>query len=216
MHLIYQTETRPKSFVVCSEHLVFLALIQRTQPTDSLWTKTNIIKYNVQPTVEFSHHTYVQKVLTHYKRQDIQQGDPNEGIWHQAHYPQPSCLGGQTVVLLLREHHAVQGVLQSEEYQTPCVFGWERKIVAGTIYEPLFEKWITIQRQIAGRERGRIRGLTQHKSIILTTPTGDKLFFYRMKHACEKFDLHSGQLSAVAKGRRPHHKGFTARYVEET
>ena len=165
--------------------------------------------------MELCQNTYVQKILTHYKRQDIQQGDPNEGIWHQAHYPQPSQLGNQTI-LLLREHHAIQGVLQSEEYQMPCVFGWERKFVVGTIYEPLFEKWIRIQRQIAGRERGRIRGLTQHKSIILTTPAGNELFFYRMKHACEKFDLHSGQLSAVAKGRRPHHKGFTARYVEET
>jgi len=165
--------------------------------------------------VELSQNTYVQKVLNYYKIHDIQQGDPNEGIWHRAHYPLPSRSGNQTI-LLLPEHHAVQGVLQSEEYQVPCVFGWERKFVKGTIYGALFEKWIFIQRQTAGRDGGRIRGLTQHKSIILTTPDGKELFFYRMKHACEKFDLHSGQLSAVAKGRRPHHKGFTARYVEET
>jgi len=169
---------------------------------------------------EFCHHTYVEKVLNHYKMTDIQQGDPNEGVWHRAHYPQPRHLGSLEI-LLLEQHHAVQGVLQSEEQQHPCIFGWERKFVTNTPYMPLFEKWITIQRANAGRASnggkigGLVRGRTQHKSIILTTPYGDEIYFYRMKQACEKFDLHSGQLSAVAKGNRPHHKHFTARYVEE-
>lgn len=156
----------------------------------------------------FSQHTYVQNVLRHYRLNDIQQGDPNEGDWHQAHYPRPRCLGSHETVLLLKQHHAVQGVLQSEEFQTCCLLGWEKEFVVGTKYEPLFYKWMRAQRVAAGHSSG-------WKPIIVTTPEGEEIYFKQMKLACEKFNLHYSLLTEVAKGRRPHTKGYTVRYVEE-
>lgn len=60
-------------------------------------------------------------------------------MWHQAHFPLPKHLGNQTV-LLLAEHHAVQGVLQSEELQEPCVYGWEAEHLTGHLLER-FKFW---------------------------------------------------------------------------
>ena len=96
-----------------------------------------------------SHRTYVQKVLKHYKDNDIVQGDPNEGVWHHAHYPLPKHLGNQTV-LLLREHHAVQGVLQSEEFQTPCIWNWEKDYLDGWLLER-FHYWRSELSKKSGR-----------------------------------------------------------------
>lgn len=93
----------------------------------------------MQLTVGLSQHTYVKNVLKYYEDNDIQPGDPNEGVWHQAHFPLPKCLGSQTV-LLLREHHAVQGVLQSEEFQTPCIWNWEKDYLDGWLLER-FHYW---------------------------------------------------------------------------
>lgn len=84
-----------------------------------------------------SQHTYVEKVLKYYKDNDIQPGDPNEGSWHRAHYPGPKCLGYSQEILLLEEHHAVQGVLQSEEYGVCCLSSWEYKYLDGW----LLERW---------------------------------------------------------------------------
>ena len=161
---------------------------------------------------------------------DIQVGDPNEGKWHRAHYPLPRHLGNHEI-LLLEQHHAVQGVLQSEEQQHPCIFGWERKFITNTPYIPLFEKWIHQLRSLAGRQRtvacseeklaeiaqagGLAASLSKRKPIILTTPDGDDLYFAVMNYAAEKFNLCSSALSKVAKGRHSQHKGFKVRYVKE-
>jgi hypothetical protein len=106
----------------------------------------------VQSTGELSHHTYVENVLKYYRDNDIVQGDPNEGVWHQAHYPLPKCLGNQTI-LLLREHHAVQGVLQSEELQLCCVWGWEKDYLTEDLLEK-FHKWRFVARQKGGLKSG--------------------------------------------------------------
>lgn len=83
---------------------------------------------------------YVEGCLQWYKEADLQQGNPEDGEWQQCHYPEPDCLGGTSTVLLLKEHHAVQGVIQSEEYQHPCIFGWEEHYLSGE-WMPLFTKW---------------------------------------------------------------------------
>ena len=103
---------------------------------------------------ESSHHIYVKNVLNHYKENDIVPGDPNEGEWHQAHYPCPKHLGGTQVILLLREHHAVQGVLQSEEFQSCCVWGWEAKYLTGHLLD-LFHKWRFMAQSKGGKTSGR-------------------------------------------------------------
>lgn len=87
-----------------------------------------------------SHRNYVEGVLNYYREMDIQQGDPNEGTWHLAHYPLPKRLGGQQTVELLAEHHAVQGVLQSEEYGCMCFAMWEIKHLPDHLI-PLYNKW---------------------------------------------------------------------------
>jgi hypothetical protein len=83
---------------------------------------------------------YVEGCQQWYKEADLQPGNPEDGEWHECHYPVPKCLGGTETILLLKEHHAVQGVLQSEEYQHPCIWGWERKYCKG-VYGELYRKW---------------------------------------------------------------------------
>ena len=51
------------------------------------------------------------------------------------------------------------------------------------------------------------------KPIILTNlSTGEEEVFDFIQGACDKYGLNSGHLSAVAKGKRKQHKGYTARY----
>lgn len=96
--------------------------------------------YSVLSKEALSHRTYVEGVLRHYHENDIVPEDPNEGIWHLAHYPLPKRLGGTQVICLLREHHAVQGVLQSEEYECMCFAMWERTYLPPELL-PLYDKW---------------------------------------------------------------------------
>lgn len=106
------------------------------------------IESNALSKEALSHRTYVEGVMRYYRDNDIQIGDPNEGTWNLAHYPCPKRLGGTRVIHLLEEHHAVQGVLQSEEFGKPCVYGWERKYLSGEIRD-LLEKWMSVQRSEA-------------------------------------------------------------------
>ena len=116
-----------------------------------------------------SHHTYVEKVLKHYKDNDITPGDPNEGVWHQAHFPLPKHLGNQTV-LLLAEHHAVQGVLQSEEFQTPCIWNWEKNYLNGWLLER-FHYWRSVHNSSAGKIGGvQSAKVRKEKSIGIFDP----------------------------------------------
>lgn len=87
---------------------------------------------------------WVEGCLNFYKENDLQQGNPEDGEWQECHFPVPKCLGGTEVVLLLKEHHAVQGVLQSEEFQHPCVWGWERKFLEGEVLK-VFESWLVFR-----------------------------------------------------------------------
>jgi hypothetical protein len=83
---------------------------------------------------------FVEGCLNYYREADLQPGNPEDGEWNEAHYPVPKCKEGTETVLLLREHHAVQGVLQSEEFQWRCLFGWEEKFLSGELLE-LYTKW---------------------------------------------------------------------------
>ena len=83
---------------------------------------------------------YVEGCLQWYREADLQPGNPQDGKWQECHYPAPKCLGGTEVILLLKEHHAVQGVLQSEEFEHPCIWGWEKQYLDGEILE-CFVKW---------------------------------------------------------------------------
>jgi hypothetical protein len=84
---------------------------------------------------------YVEGCLQWYREADLQPGNPEDGEWHECHYPVPKCLGGTETILLLKEHHAVQGVLQSEEYQHPCIWGWEAEFLREELLN-VHKKWM--------------------------------------------------------------------------
>ena len=83
---------------------------------------------------------FVEGCYNWYREADLQPGNPEDGEWNEAHYPVPKCKGGTETILLLKEHHAIQGVIQSEEMQHMCIWGWEKKYLSGEYLE-LFIKW---------------------------------------------------------------------------
>jgi hypothetical protein len=83
---------------------------------------------------------WVEGCLNWYKEADLTPGNPEDGEWHECHYPVPKCLGGTETIKLLAQHHAVQGVLQSEDYQHCCLFNWELKYLEGELLA-LAKKW---------------------------------------------------------------------------
>ena len=85
---------------------------------------------------------FVEGCYNWYREADLQPGNPEDGDWDEAHYPVPKCKGGTETILLLKEHHAIQGVIQSEEVQWKCIFNWERKYLSGEYLE-LFNKWLS-------------------------------------------------------------------------
>lgn len=97
-------------------------------------------------------HDFVHKVLSWYEDCGL---TPEEG-WHEAHYPVPRCLGGTSTIYLLPEHHAIQGLLQSEEYGETCIFAWEREFLPEFLM-PLYHKWIKAGRIKAGAIGGRAK-----------------------------------------------------------
>ncbi len=95
-------------------------------------------------------HEWVLGCQRYYAENYYEPGNPEDGIWEDCHYPVPKCLGGTETVKLLKEHHAVQGVLQSEEYQIPCIWGWEVKYLRGD-FLILGRKWQSELGKKAGR-----------------------------------------------------------------
>jgi hypothetical protein len=83
---------------------------------------------------------FVTACQKYYARNGLEPGNPFHGEWHKAHYPLPECLNGDNWVWLLKHHHAIQGVIQSEEMQYRCIFGWELKLLP-KYYLPYGEKW---------------------------------------------------------------------------
>ena len=88
-------------------------------------------------------HDYVKSCLAYYQENGLTPGDPNCGKWEVAHYPVPECEHGEETLLLLHEHHQVQGLLQSEEYGRSCFFCGHAKrfLLKGPFVENWFELW---------------------------------------------------------------------------
>jgi hypothetical protein len=95
---------------------------------------------------------WVEGCLAYYLENYYEPGNPEDGEWEESHYPLPKCLGGEETVLLLKRHHAVQGVLQSEELQHPSIYGWEKEFLEGELLS-LFEKWTTEKGYLANRAK---------------------------------------------------------------
>jgi hypothetical protein len=92
-------------------------------------------------------HDYVSDCLALYTELNLEPGNPMHGEWHLCHYPKPKCLGGTETIFLLKKHHAHQGPLQSEEYNHPCIWGWEGEYLSGEILE-VWKKWMTKKLEI--------------------------------------------------------------------
>lgn len=68
--------------------------------------------------------------------------DPDVGPVDRCHHPVPRHAGGRTTVDLPRYMHAVQGILQSNEVGSSCVFGsWEKEAI---LNGPFVEGWFQL------------------------------------------------------------------------
>lgn len=113
-----------------------IARIIPSRHLSHLTKKPTTTMINQQEFVEWCHSYYFDNFY--------EPGDIFCGEWHECHYPEPKCLGGSSTLLLLREHHAIQGVLQSEEFNHPCIYGWEKCYLSGDLLT-LWKKWMTIK-----------------------------------------------------------------------
>lgn len=95
---------------------------------------------------------FVEGCLNYYAENFYEQGNPEDGVWERAHYPIPKCLGGEETILLLREHHAIQGILQSEEVNHPCLYGWEKHYLPVEML-PLYHKWCSVKTRLGNKNR---------------------------------------------------------------
>ena len=87
-----------------------------------------------------SQEKFVAACFHFYKHCGFEPGNPFHGEWEKAHYPVPRRLGGGKCVWLLKNHHAIQGVIQSEEFNICCVAWWEKDYLP-RFYIPYYEKW---------------------------------------------------------------------------
>jgi hypothetical protein len=83
---------------------------------------------------------FVSACNHYYERNRLEPGNPFYGNWEKAHYPVPNRLGGDKCVWLLKHHHAIHGVIQSEELGLCCVAWWEEDLLP-SYYLPYYQKW---------------------------------------------------------------------------
>jgi hypothetical protein len=77
-------------------------------------------------------HTFVKSCYSYYEKNDLTPGNPEDGKWEKAHYPVPECRDGTETILLLCEHHHIQGVLQSLEFDTQCFWPTAKYYLKGS------------------------------------------------------------------------------------
>jgi hypothetical protein len=171
-----------------------------------------------------------------YGRKGLEPGNPLHGEWHKAHYPVPESLGGVEWIWLLKNHHAIQGVIQSEEFQTCCLFYWEQQFLS-RYYLSFFLKWKKIQKEEVrgkleegwrkwfeseeGQQKRRSMGINagemakrvNSKAIQISFDDGRQLTFASLTDASRELNIHNGRLSDYAKGRIKLQVNFTATFL---
>ena len=78
---------------------------------------------------------FVQDCEMRYYSEGIEPGNPMHGVWEKAHHPVPKCAGGTETMWLLKEHHAIHNVIQSDCYDRCCVWSWEFNYLEGEMLE---------------------------------------------------------------------------------
>jgi hypothetical protein len=94
---------------------------------------------------------FVADCYLEYSSKGLEPGNFIDGDWELCHHPMPKCEGGIKVIWLLKYHHAIHNVLQSEWLQRVCVFGWEYQFLDDSLKE-VHRKWM--------KEKGRMVGET--------------------------------------------------------
>ena len=107
---------------------------------------------------------FVEECLMNYAEAET------SGEWHQCHHPKPANMGGTTTVPLLVSDHAKHGVIQSEVYGHPCIWGWERNHLEGKWLE-LFDKWWSIHQTNAACKGGGSKLAAEKGAEVLKAMT---------------------------------------------
>jgi hypothetical protein len=130
---------------------------------------------------------------------------------------------------LTSHQHWVAGILQSEVRQKKCFFHVPEGKLGKTL-ENLMKKWVrhhNSESGVLGYKLGidsmsqeekqlalRRAAEAKYRPLILTTPEGEEVWYPSPCYAAREHGLNSTHLTAVCRGRRRHHKGFTARYSD--
>ena len=171
---------------------------------------------------------FVFECLLQYSEQGIINDLSQE--WHECHNPKPKCLGGNKITQLLIQHHAIHGIYQSEAFDYPCIWGWERKYLVEPEHIELFEKWMREKSRMGGteliaekNEQGQSVNAVKaaeesakkrRKPVLLTDlQTGLTYPFPSVRGAAKELNISTGGLSDVLNGKLKQHKGFTAVFV---
>jgi hypothetical protein len=117
-------------------------------------------------------HEFVAKCYARYAELGLEPGNPDDGVWQDAHYPAPKGEGDSTIPLLFNDHQ-IQGLFQSEEYGRCCFFpGHVRKFLTdGSFVLNWFELWDLYYKWSGDKSRK----LNTGKSIFIDPETRESL-----------------------------------------
>ena len=115
---------------------------------------------NPHKSIMITQEEFVADCYLDYAVRGLEPGNVMYGDWNKCHFPVPKCLGGTEWIWLLEEHHAVQGVLQSLEYNHCCVRSWEKKFLVGE-WEFLYPLYREIKKNAMLKARGTVEEASQ-------------------------------------------------------
>lgn len=101
-------------------------------------------------------------------------------------------------------------------YDTEFKVGHEvSEVVREKISKSLIGHKLTEKTKQKLSELRRGRKHPRARAILLIHSDGEKEYFSYVSKACEKYNLHGGALSLVARNKQKYHKGFKCKYLEE-
>ncbi len=137
--------------------------------------------------IVLNQHDFVASCLVKYRLEPLPPGE----CWEDAHYPTPKCLKGTETVPLWSRDHSAQGLLQSEEFDHPCIhtFSLEKdRQNLGKYYPeylPLLEKWVSEKGRRVPKE-AVLRGAEATKKKLDKDPEMKGEFRRKFLDCCSK------------------------------
>ncbi|EHA64067.1 hypothetical protein [Synechococcus sp. WH 8016] len=83
---------------------------------------------------------FLTDIQDYYESVNLKAGDPDH-VWEMANYPTPRHIGGKQKVPLTKYHHALHGVIQSEETGSASIFAWEGRVI---LNGPFVDGWFDL------------------------------------------------------------------------